>query len=287
MKKILIISLIAVVFVIGGLYLAYLLMCEDDWCYHYEWQRERRANEINSDTDSNYLVDSNNLAGNEATEEITTEIPVQPTKPILSNLGINIEPFNAQTKKAGDLVCTKDLLFDDGRVDNDKVLVDFGHKAKYFEEGIGNIEYWFHVPLGTDVKAPISGTVEVGYIEHTKDWAVSIKQSNHEYAVSFEHLVDVKVKEGDSVKVGDVLGDASPRNTFQNKIAMVEMAVWTGGSSIVKYCPFDFLDESLKPEYTEKINSIVKDWEAFIGKDVYQQENWVSPGCLKDMIIEK
>ncbi len=51
MKKIIIILLV-IVFVIGGLYLAYLLMCEDDWCYHYEWQKERRSNELNSDSDS-------------------------------------------------------------------------------------------------------------------------------------------------------------------------------------------------------------------------------------------
>lgn len=28
-------------------------------------------------------------------------------------------------------------------------------------------------------------------------------------------------------------------------------------------------------------------WEEFIGKDVYKQEDWVAPGCLMDKIIER
>ncbi len=116
---------------------------------------------------------------------------------------------------------------------------------------------------------------------------MSIKQPNHDYIVSFEHVFNLKVKEGDYVSVGEVVGDASPRNTLKNKIAMVELAVWKGGSRIEKFCPFDFLDENIKSKYNDKLNNIANEWETFIGKDVYRQENWVSPGCLVKMIVEK
>lgn len=60
MKKVLIIFLIAIAFIVGGLYLAYLLACEDDWCYHYEWQKERKSEEINSESDSSSVIDGAN-----------------------------------------------------------------------------------------------------------------------------------------------------------------------------------------------------------------------------------
>lgn len=208
-------------------------------------------------------------------------------QPILNGFGINIDKFDSNTKKAGDLIFDKALLFDDGRVSNDKVYIDFGHKDKYFVDSIGSIELWFHVPLNTDVIAPIAGTAEVQYLEHTKDWAVNIKPVGSNFIVSFEHVVDVPIKNGDLVTQGTLLGKAAPRTTFKNKIAMVELAVWTGGQEgIYKYCPFDFLDSTLKPTYEILLNSIAKDWESFIGKDVYDEGAWVSPGCLVDKIKE-
>ncbi len=273
MKKGLVIVIIVGVLVLAGIY-AFQGM--------YESRIERQAESYEPALDGNEQIEEEIIA----VEESPPVSPPQESKPVLSGFGLNIEPFNAQTKKAGDLIFTKDLLFDDGHVDNDKVFVDFGHKDKYRKDSIGNIEYWFHVPLNTPVKSPLAGKIEISYIKHTKDWAVSIKQTNHEYIFSFEHVVNLKVKEGDYVNVGDILGDASPRNTFNNKIAMVELAVWKGGNRIEKFCPFNFLREDLKPMYAEKINTLASDWETFIGKDVYQQENWVSPGCLVDMIFE-
>lgn len=207
-------------------------------------------------------------------------------RPVLKNMGITIEPWNKQTNLAGDLIFSKKLLFDDGRVSNDKVFIDFGHKEKYRPDDIGSIEYWFYVPLKTKVRAPIDGTVEVAFFNHTKDWGVNIRTDNSEWIVSFEHLVNLIVKEGDTIKAGDIVGEATPRTTFKNEIAMVELAVWTGGKGIVKYCPFNYLDESLKPVYKEKFEKVANDWETFIGRDVYQQEKWVAPGCLVENIIE-
>ena len=207
--------------------------------------------------------------------------------PVLMNLGLDIEPLNKETNLAGDLIFSKSLVYDDGRVSGDRVFVDFGDKGKYYQDGIGNVEYWFHVPLNTKVKAPTDGVVKIDYFEHTEDWGVSILPKDSDLIVSFEHLVNLMVKDGDYVAVGEFIGEAAPRNTFDDKIAMTELAVWKGGSTIMKYCPFDYLDESLKPVYQEKLNKLATEWEEFIGKDVYEQEKWVSPGCLVSSIQEK
>ncbi|HLD57177.1 MAG TPA: M23 family metallopeptidase [archaeon] len=209
-------------------------------------------------------------------------------QPVLKNLGVNIDSWNRQTNLAGDLLFTKNLLFDDGHISNDKVFLDFGSKDKYRPNDIGSIEYWFYVPLGTKLQAPSDGFVQVVFFNHTQDWGINIKSKNsNNWIVSFEHVVNLKVKDGDFVKAGDIVAEASPRTTFNNEIAMTELAVWVGGSQgVVKYCPFQFLDESMKQTYGNKINQLAKDWEEFIEKDVYQQEKWSLPGCLVDKIVE-
>ena len=110
-------------------------------------------------------------------------------------------------------------------------------------------------------------------------------QEKSEWIVSFEHVINLIVKEGDMVKAGDIVAEAAPRGTFKNEIAMVELAVWKPNGP--KFCPFLFLDDSLKPFYEEKLERLANDWEEFIGKDVYEQEKWVSPGCLLNNITEQ
>ena len=213
--------------------------------------------------------------------------PEQSQQPVLKNLGVNIEPWNKQTNLAGDLMFDKKVIYDDGGVANEKVFIDFGSKDKYRIDDIGVIEYWFFVPLGTKVRAPIGGTVQIGFFEHTQDWGISFyPEEGSKWIVSFEHVVNLNVKEGDIVKAGDIVAEAAPR--INKEIAMVELAVWRPSRDhIYKYCPFEFLDESLKPMYEEKINQLAKDWEEFIGKDVYKQEDWVAPGCLLYNITER
>lgn len=212
----------------------------------------------------------------------------QVARPVLKNLGISIEAWNKETNRAGDFTFTKKLVFNDGFINNEKVFAEFGA----FEHEINNpsrsIEYWFFLSPGTKVRAPVDGVAGLSFIEHTKDWGVNIKIPQSEFIVSFEHLMNLTVKNGDTVKAGDVIGDAAPRNFFGENLSFTELAVWTGGrGGIFKYCPFDFLDDPLKPLYEAKLNQLTKDWEEFIGKDVHKQEDWVAPGCLLDKIQER
>lgn len=220
---------------------------------------------------------------------------LQEMKPVLKNLGINIQPWDRQTNRAGDLVFLKNLLFNDGFINNEKVFLGFGEFDHIINNPDKSVEYWWFLSPGTKVRAAVDGVVGIGFIEHTKDWGVSIAKGwttygapiGSKWIVSFEHLVNLEVKDGDIVKAGDILGESSPRKFSGEDLGFVELAVWTGGNHIYKYCPFEFLDESLKPIYEEKINQLAKDWEEFIGKDVYKQEDWVAPGCLLHNITER
>lgn len=198
-------------------------------------------------------------------------------RPVLNGLGINIPE---------DFILSKDVLFDDGNIKNEKVLLEFGEFEHNTDNPDKNIEYWYFLKPKTKVRAITEGIVSLFFIKHTQDWGVNIHPKNSEYIVSFEHLINLEVEEGDIVKPGDIIGEAVPWSV-SNKVSFTELSVWTGGRNIFKYCPFDFLSEELQPVYEQKINRLASDWENFIRKDVYQQENWVSPGCLIDKIQEK
>ena len=207
--------------------------------------------------------------------------------PVLKNLGVNIEPWDRQTNRAGDLIFSKELMFDDGQVFMNKPFFDFGLTDKYHPEGRW-IEYWFVVPLGTKLRAPADGVISTAFFAHTQDWGINIQSAkNSSWNVSFEHVVNLTVSDGQTVTAGDIIGEAAPRNTYGNRFAMTELAVWQGGEHIIKYCPYDYLAENLKPSYRQKLNQLAADWEEFLGQDVYSQEKWVSPGCLAHSIIEK
>ena len=218
------------------------------------------------------------------------------TPPVLKNLAINMGPWNRQTNLAGDLVFSKKLLFNDGFINNEKAFLEFGEFDHMINNPDRSVEYWWFLSPGTKVRAPADGVVSVGFFEHTKDWGVGIAKGGwtsygapigSKWIIGHEHLVNLEVKDGDIVKAGDILGEAAPRTFPGEDFGFTELSVWTGGATIFKYCPFEFLDESLKPVYEGKINQLAKDWEEFIGKDVYKQEDWVAPGCLLHNITER
>jgi len=202
--------------------------------------------------------------------------------PVLKNLGINIQPWDKTTNRAGD------FEFKNKNYVDNKIFTEFAHKIVNDMGEKLLPEIGFNVPVGTKVVSPIDGVVTgVGFYEPSQDYIISMKTNESTpWIVGFEHIYNMRIKVGDRVLVGQELAEVSP-SYGKTEFGNVEIDVWTGGHGIIKYCPFEFLDESLKLIYKEKINQLTKDWEEFIGKDVYKQENWVAPGCLLDKIIER
>lgn len=204
------------------------------------------------------------------------------TKPVLKNLGIKIEPWNKITNMAGD------ILFENKNYTDNKIFTEFGHKiVNEFGEKLLP-EIGFNVPVGTKVVSPIDGIItDVKLYEPSQDYIVFMKiDESSPWIVGFEHIYNVRMNVGDKVSAGQEIAEVSP-SYGKTEFGNVEINVWTAGQSIIKYCPYDFLEESLKLIYKEKINRLAVDWEEFIGQDVYKQENWVAPGCLVDKIIER
>jgi len=207
---------------------------------------------------------------------------LQETLPVLKNLGIDIQSWDKKTNRAGD------FLFENKNYVDDKIFTEFAHKIVNDMGEKLLPEIGFNIPVGTKIVSPIDGVItDVKFYEPSQDYTIFIKtDESSPWIVGFEHIYNMRVKTGDKVSAGQELAEASPsygRIEFGN----VEINVWTAEEHIYKYCPVEFLDESLKPIYEEKLNRLAGDWEEFIGKDVYKQEDWIAPGCLLHNITER
>lgn len=217
----------------------------------------------------------------------TTQEPALTKKedkpPVLKNLGIKIEPWNKTTNMAGD------ILFENKNYIDNKIFTEFGHKIvnEFGEKLLPEIA--FNIPVGTKAVSPIDGIItDLRFYEPSQDYLILIKtDKSSSWIVGFEHIYNnMNMKVGDRVFAGQEIAESSP-SYGRTEYANFEVNVWTAGQNIIKYCPYDFLEESLKPIYKEKINQLAMDWEEFIGQDVYKQENWIAPGCLMNKIIER
>lgn len=202
-------------------------------------------------------------------------------KPVLYNLGITIDSWDKNTNRAGDIV------FDRQNYVDNKIFTEFGHRVVNQMGEKLLPEIGFYVPVGTVVVSPINGVVtDVKLYEPSQDYILFLKTDTSEWIVGFEHVYNVKVKAGDKIVVGQKLAEVSP-SYGRKEYGNVEINVWTAGKQILKYCPMNFLDASVRGVYEEKLKRLAQDWEKFVGKDVYAEEKWVRPGCLMGEMVEK
>ncbi len=220
----------------------------------------------------NIFSSSFEVADNESQNESQILNFSENQKPILNNLGVLIpEAFDYSAAMEDNI---------------SKIFLEFGVVING-SQGLKTLpEITYIVPAQTKVYSPVSGVVERVEVLYSGDYHIAFKTNlESEYIISLEHVVNVQVEEGESVKAGDYVGDVSNFLGHDNYYA-TEIAVWIGGETVTKYCPFDFLNESLKVEYEKKFNDLADSWEEFYGEKVYDRDNWTSPGCLKDVVYE-
>lgn len=206
----------------------------------------------------------------------------------IKNLGINLDYYNPQTGMAGDV---KFIKFDTKAGGLDAIFSEYGRPAPANNgKGAGrlNPQPTFVAPLGTKVHSLVDGKVFKVEKLYSGDYSVMVMPEGSQLAFETEHIKDVKVKEGDRVKAGDVVGvvsDYDARNL--NGMGLVEIGVLLGGNPPKHLCTFDYLDDSIKAETLKKITALEDAWEEFVGdKAVYQQDKEPIAGCRTRADIE-
>lgn len=217
-------------------------------------------------------------------EQVNTEIDADNynNKPILYNLGgITLAKYNAATGMAGDIEFTKDGL--DPASGKETPVFLFGQKLPRNSESEPqrinpNFEFG-GIKKQIDIISAIDGfVVHIEQQADSSDYEVFLSnKENGTWVVGYDHLVNLTVKKGDAVKVGQKLGLVAKQNSGDYRY---ELQINDEGEKLM-YCPIELLDESVQSTIAGQITQFTTDWTAWYGKDVFGHN---VGGCVKPSI---
>jgi hypothetical protein len=209
-------------------------------------------------------------------------------KPVISNLGVNFGKYDPATGKAGDFVFSKESInMNSGG--EDKIFFEFGSKIQVSGEVYKTFPEIVYNQL--DIKTPVTaigdGTVfKISTQPESNDFSLEIR-FNDDWMFIYDHVIDLKFKEGDKVKSGEVLGTVSTNKDLKTGYLEIQIKQASGNTESTSYCPLQLLSTSQKATYSSKITQLMKDWEAFMNnKNLYAESAQVEPGCLLSTITE-
>src|SRR3989344_1830597 len=141
----------------------------------------------------------------------------------------------------------------------------------------------FVVPLGTPVRATVDGVVAAIPTLWSGDYSIQVTENGkmEKWIYETEHLINPRVKVGDRVSAGQIVGEVSDFNHGAPAgFGTVEIGIGIGGNPPHHTCPFAYLDDSIKDETFAKMNALFRSWEEYTGDTALYDESVLIPGCL-------
>lgn len=195
----------------------------------------------------------------------------------LKSIGVNFEDFKFTRQK----------------LEFNRVFMGFGFVIPANTSSSGkaksNPQPTYVVPLGTPVRSIVDGVVAAIPILWSKDYSVQVTKDGkmQKWVYEMEHLINPKVKVGDKVSAGQIVGEVSNFNSGAPEgFGAVEIGILKGGQIPEHVCPFAYLDDSIKEETFKKMNNLFASWEEYTGDKTLYGESAKIPGCLTDEPIE-
>lgn len=100
-----------------------------------------------------------------------------------------------------------------------------------------------------------------------------------EWTIAYDHIVNVKVTKGSSVKAGDVLGNAAVQGNGLNRFEIQVNRDQDGQTT--HYCPAGLLKSSVKQSLASELKTLQERWEQQTGLELYDSAAQDPVGCLK------
>lgn len=98
------------------------------------------------------------------------------------------------------------------------------------------------------------------------------------WTVAYDHIVNVAVKRGDAVKVGQFLGNPSRQN---NRLYRFEIQVNKDDDNQTAHiCPAILLDKSIQENQLKELSDMLNSWNTISGKKLYDTSLQNPVGCL-------
>lgn len=205
----------------------------------------------------------------------------------IKHIGITLGSYDAAAQTFGDVMFTK-LNVEGGSLDS--VFQEYGRLGGAGTPGgeRRNPQPTFVVKPGTKVHALVDGTVVNVPKLYSNDYSVHVQPKGSELIFETEHVQNVKVKVGDTVKAGDVVAEASDYDARNlNGLSLIEIGVLIPGNPPKHACTFDYLDDSIKADTLKQITALENAWEEYMGdSNLFKQESEPIPGCITREQIE-
>jgi murein DD-endopeptidase MepM/ murein hydrolase activator NlpD len=238
-----------------------------------------------------YIIFDKNKDATNPPNAVNNSAQVTPSNtPKIKHLGVEFGDYDPATNMAGDFKFTKATLSSGAGMQ--MLFMEFGHvipaNSAMGGRSKGNPQPTYIVPLGTKVRAIADGIVYDVPKLYSNDYSVMIQGEGSDLIFEMEHVINVVVKKGDKVNAGDIVAEVSDYDARNyDGLGLVEIGILKPGNPPSHVCPFDYLDDSIKEESFNKINSLKKAWEAYRGDaTIYDESNTQVPGCITSSPIE-
>jgi len=180
----------------------------------------------------------------------------------------------------------KDFEFTGEKLEFDRLFMGYGFVIPSGTSSTGkdksNPQPTYIVPLGTPVRAIVDGVVAAIPTLWSGDFSVQVTVDGkmQKWIYEMEHLINPKVKVGDKVTAGQIVGEVSNFNQGAPPgYGTTEIGILKGGQTPEHVCPFAYLDDSIREETFTKMKDLFKSWEDYIGDQTLYEETEI-PGCL-------
>ena len=212
--------------------------------------------------------------------------------PVLQNIGVELGPYDAATESAGAFRFTR------ARLVEGSIFMPFGHIVRSSPSPKANPQPTFVLPLGTPVIAMMDGVVsQLAQLWSTPtlgDVSVMVSADgtrNSCYTVELEHVINPRVKAGESVRAGQVLAEVGPLSKEGNAgMGLVETGILYARDGRPHHlCPFAQLAPSVQTSVHGQLRGLMAAWESYRGdSSIYDESAWVDgvPGCLATDIAD-
>lgn len=205
---------------------------------------------------------------------------------LLKSIGINLDYYDSKTGKAGDFLFTKQKL------QFNSLFMGYGFfiPASSASPDKKNPQPTYILPLGTQVRSLVDGVVANMPTLWSGDISIQVTTDGklQRWVYEVEHVINPKVKVGDKVTAGQIVGEVSNFDKGAPPgFGAVEIGILKGGNPPQHVCPFAYLDPSIKEEMLAKIKAFYRSWEEYYGSAaLYNEETTAIPGCLTLSPIE-
>ncbi len=231
-----------------------------------------------------YSLRNNDAATSQETDikENDTSTTAGTDKPILQNLGgVTLAAYNSSTGLAGDIKFSKDGI--DAARGQESIFYMFGQKlpknsATDPQRINPNFEFK-GIAKQIDIIAALDGiVVDIKQQSGSNDYELFlIPSEDSPWVIGYDHLVNLAVKKGDTVKAGQKLGLIAPENSGGYRY---ELQI-NNNDEDAMYCPLELLDQDVQSTIGGQITQLATDWVSWYGKDVYGTH---VGGCVKSTL---